>query len=142
MYIHKHTHTQQEYGIVICMRLIFLQFCSVYIYLHVIYTVHTYTHTFDHNVYLYWNVIFFFSFYYLLLALCCGIFFFLIFSSHTEKDSHDIRILENIPKLLLHYTHIWDVFTHIYTYTSYSATHYRYIIIIIVCMFTRDRFRL
>jgi len=78
---------------------------------------HTHTHTFDHNVYLYWNVIFFFFFYYLLLALCCGIFFLLIFSSHTEKDSHDIRILENIPKLLLHYTHIWDVFTHIYTYT-------------------------
>lgn len=60
----------------------------------------------------------------------------LIFSSHTEKDSHDIY-LENILKLLLHYTHIWDDFTHTHVYIA--ATHYRYIILLLnVCSHETD----
>jgi len=136
IYKHTRTHTKSTALLFVCGWFFTILF-GIRLPPRHIYSSHTHTH--EYNVYLYWNVIFFFSFYYLLLALCCGIFFLLIFSSHTEKDSHDIRILENVPKLLLHYTHIWDVFTHIHIHTRIciqpSATHYRYIILLLLLLY-------
>jgi len=85
------------YSIVICMRLIFYDFFR---YVH-------------RNIYIYKHFL-------LLFSSRVVVLFFLIFSSHTEKDSH--AILENDePKLLLHYTHISKtVFTHTCIHT---ATH-------------------